>query len=112
MFVDGAVDRIAAYSGGIPRLINTVCDHCLLFGYADNKRRIDRTIVNQAIEYLEDGVRSPGKVRGAASAKARLLVRWSVGTLMVTIGSAIAALALKANSAALVIQSVRQLLLP
>jgi len=112
VFVDGAVDRIAAYSGGIPRLINTVCDHCLLFGYADNKRRIDRTIVNQAIEYLEDGVRSPGKVRGAASAKARLLVRWSVGTLMVTIGSAIAALALKANSAALVIQSVRQLLLP
>src|SRR5438445_9564403 len=112
LFDSSAVDRISAYAGAIPRLINTVCDHCLLFGYADQKRRIDRTIVNQAIEYLEDGVRSPGKVRGAASAKARLLVRWSVGTLMVTIGSAIAALALKANSAALVIQSVRQLLLP
>src|SRR5712691_7233195 len=45
LFADSAVDRISAYAGGIPRLINTVCDHCLLFGYADQKRRIDRGIV-------------------------------------------------------------------
>jgi len=106
------VDRISAYSGGIPRIINTVCDHCLLFGYADQKRRIDRQIVNQAIEYLEEGTRPPSKARGAPSARARLLVRWSLGTLVVTVGSALAALALKGHAATLVIQSVRQLLVP
>src|SRR5213083_638040 len=31
LFTDAALDRVTAYSGGIPRLINMVCDHCLLF---------------------------------------------------------------------------------
>src|SRR3989475_8280324 len=69
LFADSAVDRISAYAGGIPRLINTVCDHCLLFGYADQKRRIDRPIVNQAIEYLEEGTRPRPKVRDLRGAK-------------------------------------------
>src|SRR6058998_2314507 len=55
LFADPAVDRITEYSDGIPRLINIVCDHSLLFAYADQKRRIDRQIVNQAIRYLEEG---------------------------------------------------------
>src|SRR5438105_6848830 len=54
MFTDPALGRITEYSGGIPRLINIVCDHCLLFGYAEQRRRIDRPIVNQAVEYLEE----------------------------------------------------------
>jgi len=113
LFADSAVDRIAAYSGGIPRLINTVCDHCLLFGYADQKRRIDRHIVNQAIEYLEEGTRPPKKGRDLRGSRARLLVRWSLGTFVVTLASAVAALALKSNAATLsLVQSVRQLLLP
>src|SRR6266446_2995010 len=33
LFSPGAIVRIAQYSGGIPRIVNTVCDHCLLFGY-------------------------------------------------------------------------------
>src|SRR5215471_20747527 len=56
LFTDSAVDRISAYSGGIPRLINTVCDHCLLFGYADQSRRIDRGSVNETIAYMEEGL--------------------------------------------------------
>src|SRR2546428_11615731 len=42
VFTDAAVERITDYSEGIPRLISLVCDHSLLFGYADQKRRIDR----------------------------------------------------------------------
>ena len=57
VFTGPAVDRIAEYSSGIPRLINILCDHCLLLGYADQKRRIDRHTVNQAIEYLKEGTR-------------------------------------------------------
>lgn len=59
LFSDGAVDRIARYSDGIPRVINIVCDHCLLFAYADQKRRIDRRIADQAIAYLKEGRHEP-----------------------------------------------------
>lgn len=55
IFSDGAVQRIVDYTGGVPRLINIVCDHCLLAGYADSKRRVDARMVDEAIEYLEEG---------------------------------------------------------
>src|SRR5437870_13001562 len=45
LFSDPSIVRIAEYSGGIPRLINTVCDHCLVIGYADQIRRIDGKVV-------------------------------------------------------------------
>ena len=69
LFTDAAVDRISAYAGGIPRLVNTVCDHCLLFGYADQQRRIGRDIVNQAIEYLEEGTRPQPKGKSLAGSR-------------------------------------------
>ena len=53
LFSDAAITRIAEYSGGIPRLINTLCDHCLLIGYADQIRRINHTIVEEAIAYFK-----------------------------------------------------------
>ena len=111
LFTDSAVDRISAYAGGIPRLINTVCDHCLLFGYTDQQRRIDRQIVNQAIEYLEEGTRAHPKGRTLRGTRTRLLLRWSIGSFVVTFVSAVAALALKFHiDTQGLIQSVRQLL--
>jgi general secretion pathway protein A len=111
LFTDSAVDRISAYAGGIPRLINTVCDHCLLFGYTDQQRRIDRQIVNQAIEYLEEGTRAQPKGRTLRGTRTRLLLRWSIGSFVVTFMSAVAALALKFHiDTQGLIQSVRQLL--
>jgi general secretion pathway protein A len=111
LFTDSAVDRISAYAGGIPRLINTVCDHCLLFGYTDQQRRIDRQIVNQAIEYLEEGTRAQPKGRTLRGTRTRLLLRWSIGSFVVTFVSAVAALALKFHiDTQGLIQSVRQLL--
>src|SRR4029453_12147457 len=113
LFADAAVDRISAYAGGIPRLINTVCDHCLLFGYADQKRRIDRHIVDQGIENLEEGTRrrpTTSKLRGSTMLQ---ILRWSLGTLVVAVASAAAVLALKFNSATLgFIESARHLLMP
>jgi len=61
LFTDAAVQRIAEYSRGVPRVINIVCDHCLLSGYADSKRRIEARAVDEAIEYLEDGERPKWK---------------------------------------------------
>src|SRR6266852_1025457 len=78
LFSDAAITRIAEHSGGIPRLINTLCDHCLLIGYADQIRRIDRKIVDEAIEYFEEGERRPRKPRRLLPARRRALVRWAL----------------------------------
>ena len=61
IFSDAAIQRIAEYSHGTPRVINIVCDHCLLSGFADSKRRIDTNAVDEAIEYLEEGERPEWK---------------------------------------------------
>lgn len=77
LFTEPAVRHIAEYAGGIPRLVNIVCDHCLLFGYADQRRRIDRRTVEQAIEYLEEGTASR-RWGGFRALVTRLFSRWSL----------------------------------
>jgi general secretion pathway protein A len=57
IFTDAALGRVARYARGIPRLVNIVCDHSLLFGYAEQKRRIDAETVDQVVAYLEQGER-------------------------------------------------------
>jgi general secretion pathway protein A len=57
LFTDRTMRRIAEYAGGNPRVVNILCDHCLLIGYADQTRKITPDVVEQAIEYLEEGRR-------------------------------------------------------
>jgi len=52
-FTAGALWRIYTYSRGIPRLINAVCDKCLLAGYVDQRDGIDYHMVGRAIRELE-----------------------------------------------------------
>jgi len=112
LFADPAVDRITEYSEGIPRLINIVCDHSLLFAYADQKRRIDRQIVNQAIRYLEEGTPPQRKVSGLLRSKTQRFW-WGIGTLAAAVAGVIVSLALGSDTAVLsVVQSVRSLLAP
>lgn len=59
LFNGRAIKRIARHCGGIPRRINILADHCLLFAYADQRRRVDRSAVSQAIAYLEETLGSP-----------------------------------------------------
>ena len=112
LFTSPAVDRIMEYSGGTPRLINIVCDHCLLFGYVDQERRIGRHIVNRAIEYLEEGTLPQRKVWRLSSLKTRRLARWAVGTLAVALASTVVGLAMRPDTAVLLARSVRHLLAP
>jgi type II secretory pathway predicted ATPase ExeA len=63
LFTERALDRIAAHSDGIPRLVNILCEHCLLIGYADQIRQIDHRLVKEAIVAMKaagmaDGPRS------------------------------------------------------
>jgi general secretion pathway protein A len=48
-------DWIAAYSNGVPRLINQVCDRAMLIGFVDEKKVITRDIILEAIRDLERG---------------------------------------------------------
>jgi general secretion pathway protein A len=51
-FTTGALFRIHRFSGGIPRLINLVCDRALLAGYVLEKSEIDRSVVRRAVREL------------------------------------------------------------
>jgi general secretion pathway protein A len=48
-----ALWRIYHYSKGIPRLVNAVCDKCLLAGFVQQKERINFHMVTLAIRELE-----------------------------------------------------------
>jgi len=52
-FTQPALWRIQHYSGGIPRLVNAVCDKALLAGYVRQTRRIGFNLVGRAIRELE-----------------------------------------------------------
>jgi general secretion pathway protein A len=52
IFSDDAINQIHQVSKGTPRLINIVCDHALLTGFAENKPVITGEIVQECIEEL------------------------------------------------------------
>ena len=48
LFSDKAVKRIHQITGGIPRLINNLCDRSLIGAYAEEKEQVDEAIVRTA----------------------------------------------------------------
>ena len=52
IFDDSAVKAIHAFSKGIPRLINIVCDHSLLTAYAQGINTVGSEIVNECAQEL------------------------------------------------------------
>lgn len=52
LFDHGAVDRIAFYSKGIPRLINILCDNALLVAYAGSARSASAAMVEEVASDL------------------------------------------------------------
>ncbi len=68
-FTKRAATAIHQRSGGIPRIINSVCDRCLLGAYAQERKSIDHRLVRSASK----------EVFGAASkTKRSRRTRWSV----------------------------------
>lgn len=53
LFTADAVEPLYEYTGGIPRLINTLCDMALLTAYVDEQPRADATTVRTAADELE-----------------------------------------------------------
>jgi putative secretion ATPase (PEP-CTERM system associated) len=52
-FTRDAAALIHARSGGVPRIINVICDAALIYGYAEEQRSLDRRLLAVVVEELE-----------------------------------------------------------
>jgi general secretion pathway protein A len=52
LFGPDAVEEIAGYSKGVPRLINTICDNALLIAYASSEQRVSAPIIREVARDL------------------------------------------------------------
>ncbi|OGC03723.1 hypothetical protein A2276_07695 [candidate division WOR-1 bacterium RIFOXYA12_FULL_43_27] len=55
IFLEEAVEEIYNYSRGIPRMINNLCDLCLLIGSGKALKNIERRLVEKVVADLERG---------------------------------------------------------
>lgn len=53
IFDPGTTGLVFRYTGGVPRLINTLCDTAMLSGFADNSRRIGEKEIRAAVDELQ-----------------------------------------------------------
>src|SRR5919107_5416825 len=53
VFPRPATDLIHGRSGGVPRVINVICDAALVFGYAEERRGFDARVILEVLDELE-----------------------------------------------------------
>jgi general secretion pathway protein A len=53
LFHPAAIERIAIYSGGVPRLINIICDNALTIAFASSERRVTREMIDEVANDLK-----------------------------------------------------------
>ena len=57
LFSEEAARAVHRFSGGVPRLINQLCDNSLVYGYAEQLQQIDSQLVNDvAFEKQKGGI--------------------------------------------------------
>lgn len=97
-FAPKALDRVHKYTGGIPRLINLVCDRALLGGYSVRTNRITPEIVAAAAAGL-DLVAPRAPVFGWLKRHAAAFAAGAAVTAAVTVAGAYGVSALQARAA-------------
>lgn len=55
LFDPAAIEKIALYSTGIPRLINSICDNALLIAYAESEQKVSAAMIDEVAEELSLG---------------------------------------------------------
>jgi general secretion pathway protein A len=70
LFTPDAVQEIAFYSKGFPRLINILCDNALLISYATSKKRVTADIIREAASDLRLVIPEEGELTGGHTASA------------------------------------------
>jgi general secretion pathway protein A len=63
IFTPNALESIHTYSGGIPRIVNVLCDNALLTGYALGRKEIDTGIIREVAEDLSITTNSEVRLR-------------------------------------------------
>jgi type II secretory pathway predicted ATPase ExeA len=53
IFEPGACDLVFRYAGGVPRLVNVLCDTAMLCAFAEAKTIVDEALVKAAVEELQ-----------------------------------------------------------
>jgi general secretion pathway protein A len=102
-FTRAALRKIHAASGGIPRLVNLLCDKALVLAYGDDVTRIRRGIISQVVkerEFSGEPLPAAAATAGARSAierRGRPVPLWrrlpaAILLLVVVVGAAILAL--------------------
>jgi general secretion pathway protein A len=78
LFTAGALARVHRLSGGVPRLVNVLCDRALLAAYARGERRVGKRLVGRAAaEVRGEGTAPRRRAWGWAGAAAALaLAAW------------------------------------
>jgi type II secretory pathway predicted ATPase ExeA len=66
IFSDTAIGAVQYFSGGVPRVVNAVCDMAMVYGLADNKTEIDLDIVLRVIADRQASGVSPFAREGKA----------------------------------------------
>jgi general secretion pathway protein A len=61
LFRSRALDLVTTVSGGVPRLINQLCDRALVYGYSVQARQIDHFVMQHAIQDRMRGGVFPGR---------------------------------------------------
>lgn len=75
IFDKDSVDLIFRYTGGVPRLINVLCDTAMLCAFSEEKQTIDVGLINEAInelQWVEFSKRNEDRGRFSASKAQRL----------------------------------------
>ncbi len=81
LFAHGVIRQLYNYSGGVPRLINVICDRALLGCYVQNRHQIDKsTLVSAAQEVL--GKNKATAIKTKVSSRAFKLSMLTIITLM------------------------------
>jgi general secretion pathway protein A len=72
LFEPEAIRIIHRYSGGIPRIVNNICDNALLTGFSHGSPRITPSIVNEVIQALDLAPVGIAKPQSGADAGGRI----------------------------------------
>ncbi len=91
LFTRKAIKILHKYSGGIPRLINLLCERALMAGYAQSKVPIDHHMVRQAAaEVLGEEEPKPHKALWPSAVAAALVLAFGVSYWLFTDNAAVA----------------------
>ena len=67
LFDSGAVQKIALFSRGIPRLVNVICDNALLIAYATSQSKVSAKIIDEVARDLR--LTEPPQIRATEERK-------------------------------------------